>query len=175
MPGGLSALRDEIYADADRVRAALQGSASPSLKRRRRIAVLSAIALADAALMALHQIGAIQRLPDLPGKMFQANRVTTSKPGFPFGVPDSAIAAVLYSLNLIAASAGGTRRTGRARIWSLLLGGSALGTVLGTAVNLWVMVARQKRICLYCLLAAAMNLAIAPLAVAEAVADLRDR
>jgi uncharacterized membrane protein len=118
---------ETLFAKSDAVRSALQGPATRSLRRRRWIATLSAMALADAAVIALHQIGTIRRLPDLRGQLFQSNAVTTSKLAFPLGVPDAAIGTVFYALNLVAAAAGGTRGKGRSRFWSWVLAGNAIG------------------------------------------------
>lgn len=132
------------------------------------------MALADAALLALRQIGAIRRLPDLPGKLFRTNDVITSKSAFPLGVPDAAVGTCFYALNLVASSAGGTGTSGRSKLWSLVLAGNAVGGAVASAAYLWEMLARQKRICMYCLVTASATFAIAPLAIAEALHALRE-
>jgi len=165
---------ERLQRKAEAVRAALQRSTSRSMRRRRWIARISAVALADAVVVALRQLGAVSRLPDLPGRVFDANAVTTSRPAFLFGAPDATLMAGLYSINLIAAGAGGSRKAGRHKLWSVVLAGNAIGGAVGAAGYLWNMLARQKRLCVYCLVAISLNFALVPLAVAETLEDLRD-
>src|SRR5688572_20874539 len=105
---------------ADAVRAELQNGPSRSLKRRRRLALLSSVALADSALVALRQMGVVRHLPDPPGRLFDSDAVTGSRAAYVFGLPDAAIATTAYALNLVAASAARTR-PGRRSVWSILL------------------------------------------------------
>lgn len=147
-----------------RVRQALLFGHTPSLRRRRTIATLSALAMADAALVTLSQMGVVRRLPDPPLKIFDSHAVTTSKPAYLLGVPDAALATCNYALNLVLASAGGSRRGGRSRVWSSVLLASCVGGAIGAAGYLADMLFDQRRLCGYCLGAIGINFALLPLA-----------
>jgi uncharacterized membrane protein len=164
-----------LHAKARVRRAQLLRSTSRSLRRRRWIARLSALALVDTALVALRQLGAIRHLPDLPLSWIDSNAVTTSLPAYLFGTPDAALAAGSYAFNLIAAGAGeGGKRTSRAsKMRSLLLAANALGGAIGAAGYLWNMLTKRKRLCPYCLATIALNFALLPIAALEARAALR--
>jgi uncharacterized membrane protein len=161
-----------MWADAGRagrVRAELQRGASPSLRRRRRIALLSSLALADAALVALRQMGAVRHLPDLPGRAFDSDAVTGSAAAYVLGAPDAAVACGAFALNLVAASAGGSRRSGRRPRWSWLLLAAVAAESAGAVAYLGDMIFREKRACPYCLVSMALTWAMLPLAAAEAL------
>jgi uncharacterized membrane protein len=164
---------ERLKSQARKRRTALLRSTSPSLRRRRWIARLSALALVDTALVALRQLGAIRHLPDVPGRLIDSNAVTTSLPAYLLGTPDAAVAAGSYAFNLIAAGAVRTSRTGRRALWPLLLVANTLGGAAGAAAYLWNMMIRRKRLCLYCIAAIAMNFTLLPLAALECRAALR--
>lgn len=151
----------------DRVRLALIYGNTRSLKRRRAIAGLSALALADAALVALNQMRALPRLPDPPLRIFDSNAVMRSRPAYIFGVPDAALATCNYAANLVFASAGGSARAGRSKLWSWALLANCLGGAIGAASYLADMLLRERRLCGYCLTAIGINFALLPLAWRE--------
>ncbi len=157
---------ESVWHRAGRLRAEFQRRDSPSLRRRRWIAGLSAIGLADSGLVALHQMGALP-LPDLPGRAFDSNAVTTSRPAYVFGVPDAALAAVAFSVSLVAASAGASRRAGRSRWWDRLLALNAAGVAAGALGYLADMLLVERRLCPYCLTSFAVSVACLPLALRE--------
>ncbi|MCW8141412.1 MAG: hypothetical protein KIT58_21120 [Planctomycetota bacterium] len=72
---------------AEVLRKALREGRSPSLARRRGVAALSALAMIDAGLVALQQMGAV-RLPDPPGP-FDTDAVVGSREAYVFGAPDA--------------------------------------------------------------------------------------
>lgn len=151
----------------EHVRQSLLFGHTPSLRRRRSIAALSTVAIVDSALVTLSQMGAVRRLPDPPLKFFDSNAVTHSKPAYLFGLPDAALATCNYTLNLVLASAGGSRRAGRSRAWSALLLANCVGGAIGALGYLADMLFDQKRLCTYCLTAIGINFALVPLALSE--------
>ena len=148
------------------------------MRRRRRIGALAAAGMADFAIISLYQMGNIRSLPDLPGRVFDSNGVNASEKAYASGVPDGTTGAALYAANLMLASAGGSRRSGRKPILDLLLAGSVAAGVVGAAQYLYNMARKQEKACLYCITGAALNAAMVPPAYAEArdaVRELRRR
>jgi uncharacterized membrane protein len=138
-------------------------------RRRRRgwLAALAAFAAADAIVVALRQIGLIRRLPEPPGRIWDTNRVVTAPVAYAMGVPDAPIAAVTFLALLgFAARLGG--RSARRRPYSALgLAAGATGSAAGAAFYLWDMLAREKKLCPYCLGSAAASFTMLPLALPE--------
>ena len=159
------------FGDVRAIRDELRHGESPSLRRRRGIAALAALGAVDFAIITLYQLGALRHLPDPPGRVFDSDKVNASRSAYALGVPDGPLGLALYALTLILAGAGGTAKTGRPRIFSFLLGGTVTAGALGAAHYLYDMVRHQKRACPYCLVGAAVNFAMVPLAVRE----IRDR
>jgi len=160
--------------EIDALRDELRTGESPSLQRRRWISLLCAVGAVDFAVISLYQVGVIRRLPDLPGDLFDSNQVNASRTAYAHRVPDGAIGLALYGLTLLLAAAGGSRQTGRRPIADLLLGGSVAAGALGAAQYLYDMAFRQARACPYCLVGAAVNFAMLPLAAREALAGIQD-
>lgn len=153
--------------DIDAIRNELRLGSSPSLRRRRAIAALSAIGIVDFAVISLYQLGVIRHLPDPPGRIFDSDKVNGSRKAYLLGVPDGPLGALLYAATMTLAGAGGSRRTGRGRWLDWLLGGAALAGVAGAAQYLYDMIRNQERACPYCLTGAGLNGAIAALAWRE--------
>ena len=135
--------------------------------RRRWIVALAAVAAADAIVVALRQTGIVRRLPEPPGRIWDTNRVVTSHVAYAMGVPDAPIAALVYlSMVGFAARLGG--RHARRRPWSALgLAAGATGAAAGAAFYLWDMLAREKKLCPYCLGTATASFTLLPLALPE--------
>ncbi|MFP2908382.1 vitamin K epoxide reductase family protein [Pyxidicoccus sp. 3LFB2] len=149
--------------DVDAIRQELREGRSPSLTRRRRVAKLAAVGLADFAVISLYQLGAVKRLPDLPGKWWDSNGVNAARTAYALGVPDGPLGAIHYGVTLALAAVGGSRRTGRSRVWDVLLGGAVLGGAGAALYYLWDMAFKERRACAYCLVGAALNLGMVPL------------
>lgn len=155
--------------DTLEIRNELRESDSVSLNRKRNIAFLSVIGLVDFSVISLYQLGFIKKLPDLPFKIFDSNKVNASKEAYIMGVPDGPITLVSYAANILFAGAGGTRKTGRSKIFDILLAGSVIGGALGGAYYLNDMIFNQKKVCLYCVVGAALNFAM----VSPVIKELR--
>jgi uncharacterized membrane protein len=149
--------------DVDALREELRHGRSAELARRRAIATLAAVGLVDFAAISLYQLGVIRHLPDPPGRLFDSDAVNGSRAAYAHGVPDGTTGALLYALELVLASAGGSRRTGRRGWLDLALGGAIGAGVAGAAFYLWDMGTREKKACPYCLVGAGVNFAMAPL------------
>ena len=130
---------------------------------RRKIAALSALGLLDFSLISLYQLGVIKRLPDLPFKIFDSNKVNASKNAQVMGLPDGTVSLTLYAANMVLA-AGALKAKKRGNTFDWLLGAATLGQAAGGAYYLYKMAAVEKKVCLYCVTGALLNFAtLAPL------------
>lgn len=155
--------------NAEAIRDELMKAHSTELDVRRKIILLSAIGLIDFSVISLYQTGVIKSLPDLPFSIFDSNKVNGSKEAYQFGVPDGPVSAAVYAATMILAAAGGSQNASRTPVWDTLLGGAIAGNAVGALYFLYDMIYKQKKVCLYCITGAAINLAsaafIAPLFV----------
>jgi uncharacterized membrane protein len=142
------------------IRQQLRQGQSDSLKRRRKIALLSIFGILDFLVISLYQLGIIRHMPDIPGKIFDSNQANGSKDAYVMGVPDGPISLVLYALNIVLASAGGSRKSGRHPIFDLLLAGAVLSSVIGGISYMYNMVFKQQKACIYCITGAFLNFAM---------------
>lgn len=131
---------------------------SADTEDRRKVAALAAAGLADFSLISLLQIGYLKKLPDIPGDVFDTMEVNTSKEAVIMGMPDGVISLGAYAATMFLAMAG-SRFKKRSRLLDLALGGIVLGQAVGAAQYLYKMAFVQKKVCIYCLTGAAINLA----------------
>lgn len=134
----------------------IQNQTDELTAERRKIAALSSLALIDFSAISLYQLGYIKSLPDIPGKIFDSNKVNASKDAVLFGLPDGVLSMGMYSLNLILAAAGSKRGKKRS-FYDYLLAGVVIGQASGAAHYLYNMAFVQKKICPYCVFGAAIN------------------
>lgn len=136
-------------------------------RRRGWLMAIAGFAAVDAVVVALRQTGLVRRLPEPPGGIWDTNRVVTSPVAYALGVPDAPVATVTY-LALIAFAARLGSRSARRRPWSALgLAAGASGAAAGAAFYLWHMLAREKKLCPYCLGTATASFTMLPLALPE--------
>lgn len=153
--------------DIDGMRRAWRTERSSSLQRRRRLAALAGVGVADFAIISLYQLGVVKHLPDLPGRLFDSDRVNASKKAYALGVPDGPLGALFYAGMMMTAGFGGTHRTGRPRVAKWVQGVLATGGVISALDYLRDMLFVQKKVCPYCVVGAGLNLAIFALAAAD--------
>lgn len=125
---------------------------------RRSVAALAAAGLVDFSLISLYQLGYFKKLPDFPGKVFDTEKVNTSKDAVILGMPDGVLSLGGYALTMLLATAA-SRSKKRSRLLDLALGAVVLGQAVGAAQYLYTMAFVQKRICVYCVAAAGINFA----------------
>jgi uncharacterized membrane protein len=126
------------------------------------LAAMATAALAVGVPVALRQLDVIERLPDVPWRGFDANRVTTSPEAYPIaGIPDGVPACLLYATELTLALA---RRRRPSRFIDLLLVAGVAGGAIGAAYYAYQMAAVEKKACIYCLTNIALNFAMVPFA-----------
>lgn len=147
------------------IRQELLTSRDANLQRRRKIMLLSALGVADFAFLSLYQAGAINRLPELPLKAFDSNKVNAAPDAYQMGVPDAAVSALIYAGNLVLASAGGTQVSGRKAWLDAALGATVAANAVGAVYYLADMTLKQKKVCPYCIAGAVINLASAAIVV----------
>lgn len=140
-----------------------------SLDKRRKVIALSALGLVDFSIISLYQTGVIKHMPDIPHPLFDSDKVNASEDAYRFGGPDGPISAAVYGLTMVMASVGGTEKTGRPPVLDVALGATVMGNAIGAIFYLHKMIFVQKKICLYCVTGAAINIAsaviIAPVAL----------
>lgn len=130
------------------------------------VATLAGVALADSIPVTLRQLRIIGRLPDVPWRGFDANRVTTSQEAYPFGIPDGIPACALYATELaLVAARRRTRLRPERRKWiDRALVACIGGGAVAATYYLYQMIAVEKRACVYCITALAANYAMLPFA-----------
>src|SRR4051812_1887916 len=157
------------------IRQELLTSRDKDLNRRRKVLILSAIGIADFAFISLYQSGAIGRLPELPFKTFDSNKVNAAPDAYKMGAPDATISTLLYAAGMVLSTWAGTEASGRKPVHDVALGAVIVGNASGAVYYLGKMVFKQERVCPYCLAGAAINIAsaaiIAP-TVAKAIRKL---
>ena len=123
---------------------------------------MSGAALGIGIPVTLRQLGIIKRLPDVPWRGFDANKVTTSPEAYPVaGIPDGIAACALYATELALLAA---RRRRRSKWIDRLLGLCVAGGALGAVYYAYEMAAVEKKACIYCLSNIALHLAMVPVA-----------
>lgn len=151
------------------IRQELLTGTGEELEKRRMIMALSAVGLVDFAIISLYQAGVIKRLPELPIKSFDSNKVNAAPEAYQMGAPDGTISALVYAGNMVLATAGGTEASGRKPVFDILLGSTIAGNAAGALYYLYDMIFKQNKVCPYCIAGAAINIAsaviVAPLAL----------
>lgn len=147
--------------DAIAIKNELRNGHSEDLDRRRKVIGLSALGLVDFSIISLYQTGVIKKLPDIPLPIFDSNKVNAAQDAYRFGAPDGPISAVAYAATMVLASAGGSEKAERSPAFDVALGAVVAGNAAGAVYYLYNMIFKQKKICLYCVTGAAINIASA--------------
>src|SRR6185312_4215339 len=128
------------------------------------LAAMAGAALAVGVPVTLRQLDLIERLPDVPWRGFDANKVTTSPEAYPIaGIPDGIFACMLYVAEL--GLARRRRAPARPTKWlDRLLAAGVAGGAIGAAYYAYQMAAVEKKACIYCLSNIAINFAMVPFA-----------
>lgn len=136
----------------------IRKDSSEATAYRRQIAALSALGLIDFSLISLFQLGFIKHMPDLPGKVFDTEKVNSSKDAVLLGMPDGVISLGAYTATILLTTAA-TRFKKQSRLLDVAMGGVILGQAAGAAQYLYKMAFVQKKVCIYCVAGAAINFA----------------
>jgi len=145
-----------------------------NIRRRRRITALAVASSASMGLISLYQMGVIRRLPEPPIPFLDANRVDASGEAYRLSnVPDAALGLASSAVTLVLAAMGGRDRPAK-QPWLPIALAAKVGMDAGWAALLSVeQVARHRRLCSYCVVAAGASFAMVPLVVPEARAAVR--
>ena len=95
--------------------------------------------------VALFQSGAIDTLPDPPGKIFASERITLSKSAHPMGVPDSYLGLASYGTTL-----GLLLLADRSKWARRALGFKLMGDAGAAGFNAVRQVAQFRKLCSWC-------------------------
>ena len=136
----------------------IRNDTSEATAYRRQIAALSALGLADFSMISLFQLGFIRHMPDLPGEVFDTEKVNSSKDAVLLGMPDGVISLGSYAATMLLATAA-TRYKKPSRVLDVAMGGIILGQAAGGAFYLYNMAFVQKKVCIYCVAGALINFA----------------
>jgi uncharacterized membrane protein len=155
------------------LRRELQENDSDSLRRRRTIIGASLAGMAAMGAVSLLQTGMVRHLPDPPLRGFDSDKVNSSDTAYALGVPDGTVSFASFAVNVPLAACGGADRA-RTMPWlPLAIAGKAMVEALVAAWYFYQMPAKEKAWCGYCIAGAAMNVAVAGLALPEAREALR--
>ncbi|MDQ7829655.1 MAG: vitamin K epoxide reductase family protein [Armatimonadota bacterium] len=145
-----------------------QGGVARPRRRQRRIALaaLSVAGFLDALYMLAYHEGLIDRLV-CPFFGEGCERVGRSPHAVHFGLPNALVGALGYAVMTTLAVALGDRPARQRPYRVLALGATAGAAAAASAVLTYEQPARVGAWCFWCLLSAALNAAILPLALAE--------
>lgn len=139
------------------------------LQERRGIVALALTSAGCMGLIALYQMGVVRRLPDLPFRWFNADKVDASEEAYShLQMGDAFIGLGSYAATAALAAASGKNRH-RERPWISLALAAKTAADAGSAAKLtydqW---AKHRSFCIWCLIAAGATFAAAGLAFPEA-------
>jgi len=161
--------------NARRIGAQLRRRADPHLVRRRRVVVCALGAIAAMGGVALYQTGVCRHLPDPPLPFVDSDRVTGSGSAYwLLETPDALLAMVSYAVTAVLAGAGGADRWRRRPWLPLLLWAKLSFDALAAALLIREEVARERRVCAWCLAASAAAVVALPQGIPEARAAARE-
>ena len=152
----------------------LRTAETDDLKRRRALVALSNVGALAGVVVGLYQTGVISHLPDLPGKIWNSDKVDASDYAYKrLGTPDALMMTVSYGVTAWLAGAGGKDRVERhpwlpVALAVKVLNDAAFALKLGQEE--W---AENKALCWYCQSATLASLASVPLVLPEAARGLK--
>jgi hypothetical protein len=154
----------------------LRRESSPDLTRRRWLVGLNLAAATLGKIVSLYQVGIIRRLPDLPFRPFDAERVDASPYAYKrMQMPDGFLMTASYLMTAALAGAGGKHRDQTDPMVPVALAGK---TFIDAATGLWFTREgwkEQRALCGYCQASTLISLVSFGLAVPEAVKVLQAR
>ena len=147
---------------------------TPDLRRRRAVVALSNVGALAGVVVSLYQTGMISHLPDLPGKLRNADKVDASDYAYKHArTPDALMMTVSYGVTAWLAGAGGKDRAKALPVLPVALAAKVAGDAcfaLKLGREEW---RTNKALCWYCQSATLASLASVPLVLPEAAKGLR--
>ena len=145
-----------------------------TLTRRRAVVALSNVGALAGIVVSLYQTGVISHLPDLPGKIWNADKVDASDYAYKRArTPDALMMTVSYGITAWLAGAGGKKRVEDLPLLPVALAGKVIGDAffaLKLGREEW---RTNKALCWYCQSATLASLASVPLVLPEARKGLK--
>ena len=156
-------------AAAERVSDDLRRGGGPLLERRRRAGRLSLAASGALGVVAAYQLGLVERPPEPRLPFLGAREVDASGEAYHLlKTPDAALGLVSQAVTLVLVGAGTRRRPVERPALPLALAAKALADAAFAGWLTVEQVSKHRRLCSWCLLAAAANLATVPQVLPEA-------
>jgi uncharacterized membrane protein len=115
-------------------------------ENRKALIAATGTSIATLIPVALHQLGAVHHLPDPPLRVFDSDGITGSKMAHPFGIPDSLLGIVSYTVTLALASAKTENQVASRCLAMKVAFDGALA-----AANTVRQVVKFRRICSWCM------------------------
>lgn len=169
-PGGVGR---SSSAAAEAVSDALRRGAGEFLDRRRRIAALSLAATGALGVVSAYQVGLLRRPPEPPVWPLDAERVDASGEAYQIlKTPDGPLAMMSYAATLALAGMGSGDRASRHPWIPVALAAKVASDAFGGAYLTAEQITKHRRLCGWCLAAAAASVAMVPQAIPEARAAL---
>ncbi|MGI8808600.1 MAG: vitamin K epoxide reductase family protein [Acidimicrobiales bacterium] len=145
------------------------------LGHRRRIAGLSLAGIGSLGVVAAYQFGIVRSLPEPPGRIFDAARVDASGEAYQYlKTPDATLGMLSTAVTLVLAGMGAGDRHRRRHWVPVALAAKVVADAVFSGYLTVEQVSKHRRLCFWCLLAAASSAAAVPAAIPEAVAAIRD-
>jgi uncharacterized membrane protein len=142
---------------------------SPALSRRRWIVGLAFFGMAMGKIVSLYQMGILRHLPDLPGRLFNAEKVDASNYAYKrLQTPDGFLMVITYAITAALAAAGGRDRATSHPVLPVLMAAKAGYDVATTAKLSREEWQENRALCGYCTAAALASLVILKLSLPEA-------
>lgn len=139
------------------------------LDNRRRIVLSTLTASGCMALISLYQMGILKRLPELPVKGLDAEKVDASPDAYAhLQMGDAFIGMISYAVTAGLAAMGGKTRVATAPLIPLALAAKAGADAAQAARLGYQQYARHRAACMWCLIAATATFATLAFALPEA-------
>lgn len=152
-------------AEAAAVSDDLRLSDHPSIRNRRKAALLSLVNAASLGVVALYQFGLIRRVPEPSLPFLGADRVDASSEAYALGrTPDAAVGILSAGITLVLLGRGTRERSP----WiALATAGKVLLDAAGALLLTAEQASRHRKFCSWCLTAAAASVAAVPAVIPE--------
>ena len=145
----------------------LRESSGDYLRLRRWIIALAFAAMGVMMPIVLFQTGLIEHLPDVPGALFNSDKVNSSDQAYRFGVPDGTLVIASLAVTVVLAAFGSSDRAALQPWVAILLSIKAAVDAFFAGQYFWNMVTVQKVACLYCIAGGLLIVGIFFLSVPE--------
>lgn len=140
--------------EAAKIGKGLRDSSGRHLRHRRAAVALTLTSVASMSVIALYQLGILQRIPELPFPGFASAKVNASAEAYShFSMPDGVLGLANYGATMALIAAGGKNREKRYP-WLPIAAAAKVSLDAAMAAKLTVdEIRKQKAVCSWCLAA----------------------